>query len=128
MRYLVTGGAGFIGSHLVQKLLQEGHDVVVLDNFTTGRRTNLQRDTDAHFALREGSVLDSNALREAGAGVDFIFHLAAAVGVFNIVQKPIESMRTNILGTENVLELARDRKSTCLNSSHEWISRMPSSA
>jgi len=110
MRYLVTGGAGFIGSHLVRRLLEEGHEVVVLDNFSTGPRTNLALNTKTHLTIFDGSVLDQSALTKAAKGVDFIFHLAAAVGVFNIVDHPIESLRTNINGTENVLELARNQE------------------
>lgn len=109
MRYLVTGGAGFIGSHLVQSLLQDGHSVVVLDDFSTGRRTNLPLNTSSQLSIIDGSVLEKSTLHQAGASVDFIFHLAAAVGVFNIVQKPIESMKTNITGTENVLDFAREK-------------------
>jgi len=110
VRYLVTGGAGFIGSHLIQRLLDEEHEVVVLDNFSTGRRTNLPMSTSSQFRVVDGSVLDSEILKEAAQGVNFIFHLAAAVGVFNIVENPIDSLRTNINGTENVLELARNLK------------------
>ena len=110
MRYLITGGAGFIGSQLARKILKEGHDVVVLDDFSTGLRTNLLFDGDKNLLIHEGSVLDTSTLKKLGAEFDLIFHLAAAVGVFNIVQKPIESMRTNIRGTENVLEFARERK------------------
>lgn len=110
MRYLITGGAGFIGSHLVRSLLQDGHSVVVLDDFSTGRRTNLPLNTSSQLSIIDGSVLEKNTLHQAGASVDFIFHLAAAVGVFNIVQKPIESMKTNITGTENVLDFARAKE------------------
>lgn len=110
MRYLITGGAGFIGSQLARKILKEGHDVVVLDDFSTGLRTNLFFDGDKNLLIHEGSVLDTITLKKLGAEFDLIFHLAAAVGVFNIVQKPIESMRTNIRGTENLLEFARERK------------------
>jgi UDP-glucose 4-epimerase len=108
VRYLVTGGAGFIGSHLVRRLLAEKHEVIVLDDFSTSRRTNLALETNSHLGIVDGSVLDRRALAEASRGADFIFHLAAAVGVFNIVEHPIKSLRTNIIGTENVLELARE--------------------
>lgn len=106
----MTGGAGFIGSHLVPRFLRDGYEVVVVDNFSTGRRNNLPMSTFSHFRVVDGSVLDQELLNEAAQGVDFIFHLAAAVGVFNIVENPIESLRTNINGTENVLELARNLK------------------
>ena len=107
MKVFVTGGAGFIGSHLVKRILAEGHDVVVLDDFSTGLRTNLEVDTGDKISIFDGSILDTETIRRAGTGSDYIFHLAASVGVFNIVRSPIESMKTNIQGTENVLEFAR---------------------
>lgn len=109
MKFLVTGGAGFIGSHLVRRLLTEGNQVVVLDNFSTGLRTNLALNTTTQLTITDGSILDHSLLKKVSQDVDFIFHLAAAVGVFNIVKHPIESLRTNINGTENVLEIALAR-------------------
>lgn len=111
MRILVTGGAGFIGSHLCERLLSEGHTVTALDNFSTGRSANLINLLDAKkFELIEGSILDTETLGRLVQNTDYIFHLAAAVGVFNIVNKPLESLLTNIRGTENVLEAANLRK------------------
>lgn len=110
MRILVTGGAGFIGSHLIPELLELRNDVVVMDDFSTGRMENLGINPGKHIEVFNKSVTDKAALTECVKNIDYIFHLAAAVGVFNIVQKPIQSMRTNILGTENVLEIARERK------------------
>lgn len=110
MKYLITGGAGFIGSHLVERLLGEKHQIVVLDDFSTGLRTNIALNTSTQLKIIDGSVLDQTILRTAAQGVDFIFHLAAAVGVFNIVEHPIESLKTNINGTENVLDLSRELK------------------
>jgi UDP-glucose 4-epimerase len=107
MRILVTGGAGFIGSHLVDRLLAEGHSVSVLDNISTGRETNLHgHNQNPKFTFINGSVLDQELLSKNSAGVDYIFHLAAAVGVFTIVNQPLSSLVTNIRGTENVLEIA----------------------
>lgn len=107
MRILVTGGAGFIGSHLCERLITNGHTVTVLDNFSTGRPLNLaQLEEVANFSLVEGSILDSQVLIPLINEVDYVFHLAAAVGVFNIVNNPLESLLTNIRGTENVLEAA----------------------
>ena len=122
MKYLITGGAGFIGSHLVQRLLLEDHEVVVLDDFSTGLRSNLALGTSSQFRIVDGSILDFDVLRNAAKEVDFIFHLAAAVGVLNIVEHPIQSLKTNINGTENVLEVARERKipTLCTSSSEVY--------
>lgn len=106
MRTLVTGGAGFIGSHLVDHLLAVGHDVVVLDDFSTGSAANLVRAADAVTMVR-GSILDEATVEQATKGCDTVFHLAAAVGVHTIVDRPLESLRMNLLGTETVLEAAR---------------------
>nr|BAP34705.1 NAD-dependent epimerase/dehydratase [Streptomyces sp. ML694-90F3] len=108
MRCLITGGAGFIGSHLAEHLLGLGHEVVVLDDLSTGREENLAglpgRD---RLRLVRGSVLDADAVEECMAGVDAVYHLAAAVGVFTIMGRTLESLRTNLGGTETVLEAAR---------------------
>jgi UDP-glucose 4-epimerase len=107
MRVLVTGGAGFIGSHLVDRLLLDGHAVSALDNISTGRKSNLDAyDKNPNFSLIKGSVLDQDLLAKSVIGADYIFHLAAAVGVFTIVNHPLSSLVTNIRGTENVLEVA----------------------
>jgi UDP-glucose 4-epimerase len=107
MRILVTGGAGFIGSHLSERLILDGHIVTAIDNFSTGIKTNLSKLKESNeFTLVEGSILDANTLNPLIKEADYVFHLAAAVGVFNIVNKPLESLLTNIRGTENVLESA----------------------
>ncbi|MEU6645717.1 NAD-dependent epimerase/dehydratase family protein [Saccharomonospora sp. NPDC046836] len=109
MRYLVTGGAGFIGSHLTDHLLAQGHEVVALDDLSTGTLDNLAGATgDSRFQLRTGSVCDAAAVRAAMRGVDGVFHLAAAVGVFTILERALDSLRTNLHGTETVLEAARE--------------------
>ena len=119
MNILVTGGAGFIGSHLVARLLSEGHEVKIIDDLSTGSLSNLSGFIDK-VTLIEGSILSTNELAEAVTGVDYIFHLAAAVGVFNIVNNPLKSLLTNIRGTENVLELAsKDKIPVFLTSSSE---------
>jgi UDP-glucose 4-epimerase len=109
MKTVITGGAGFIGSHLTDLLLAHGDDVTVLDDFSTGCRANLVRAV-AHprFRLVEGSVLDPRRVQEAIAGADRVFHLAAAVGVRRIIDQPLASLRVNIHGTENVLEASRE--------------------
>ncbi len=107
MQILVTGGAGFIGSHLCERLIEDGHMVTALDNFSTGRASNLvSLKNSANFVLVEGSILDVETLNPLVQRADFVFHLAAAVGVFNIVNNPLASLLTNIRGTENVLEAA----------------------
>ena len=111
MRILVTGGSGFIGSHLCENLIRQGHQVVALDTMATGRIENLSAlRQNEKFSLVEGSVLDPALLGTVISKIDFIFHLAAAVGVFNIVNKPLDSLLINIRGTENVLELANKYK------------------
>jgi UDP-glucose 4-epimerase len=111
MRVLVTGGAGFIGSHLCDRLVADGHEVTVIDNFSTGRALNLAHLARVNsFKLVEGSILDAQILAPLVKDADYVFHLAAAVGVFNIVNNPLASLLTNIRGTENVLEAANARK------------------
>ena len=111
MRVLVTGGAGFIGSHLCERLIKDGHSVTAIDNFSTGRASNLSHlGGSANFTLIEGSILDTETLRPLIDDADYVFHLAAAVGVFNIVNNPLASLLTNIRGTENVLEAAHATK------------------
>lgn len=105
MRTLITGGAGFIGSHLVDLLLERGDEIVILDDFSTGTADNLAHVRD-RVRLVEGSVLDAELLAELANGVERIYHLAAAVGVHTILDEPLRSLKTNIHGTENVLEVA----------------------
>ena len=103
MRYLVTGGAGFVGSHLVDRLILDGHSVTVLDDFSTGRRENLlQHANEKLLELVEGDILNADLVDDLTSKVDRVFHLAAAVGVFNILEHPLKSIRTNIEGSENV--------------------------
>ena len=107
MNVLVTGGAGFIGSHLCDLLLERNHRVIALDNISTGRYENIEHligRPDFEFVL--GSVLNADLVDDLAARADVIFHLAAAVGVQLIVQKPLESLATNIRGSETVFEKA----------------------
>ena len=107
MRILVTGGAGFIGSHLCEALIEKGNTVTALDDLSTGRIENLSNSfKSSEFNFVEGSILDTGLLNSLIDGSDYIFHLAAAVGVFNIVNNPLKSLLTNIQGTENILQLA----------------------
>lgn len=115
MRTAITGGAGFIGSHLVEHLLAAGDEVVVLDDLSTGRLENL-KGVIGHrrFRFIEGSILDRAAVDKAVNGADRVFHLAAAVGVNLIVDHPLESLRTNIHGTEVVLDSVLEAGATLL--------------
>lgn len=107
MKILVTGGAGFIGSHLSERLIDIGHSVTVIDNLSTGSVSNLGTlKNSKSFTFVEGSILDTHILRPLIDEADYVFHLAAAVGVFNIVNFPLASLLTNIRGTENILEIA----------------------
>jgi UDP-glucose 4-epimerase len=122
MRILVTGGAGFIGSHLCERLINGGHTVVALDNFSTGRSSNLVNLKDVDdFTLIEGSILDNDVLAPLIKETDYVFHLAAAVGVFNIVKNPLDSLLTNIRGTENVLGAAHETKTPVFLSSSSEV-------
>ena len=103
MKYLITGGAGFIGSNLVEKLIARGDQVVVLDNLSTGSAKNLS-SINEKITFQEGNILDKAVIDKLVSESDFVVHLAAALGVFNIVNKPLESLRTNLQGSELVLE------------------------
>lgn len=102
MKYLITGGAGFIGSHLAEKLIARGEQVVILDNLSTGSGTNLSKIINK-VEFYEGNILDTEIIENLVFDCDFVIHLAAALGVFNIVNKPLESLKTNLRGSENVL-------------------------
>jgi UDP-glucose 4-epimerase len=103
VRYLITGGAGFIGSHLVEKLIVRGDQVVVLDNLSTGSARNLS-EIKEKIKFEQGNILDKVAIDKLVSDSDYVVHLAAALGVLNIVNKPLESLRTNLQGSEVVLE------------------------
>lgn len=107
MNYLVTGGAGFIGSHLCDALIKRGDSVIVLDNLSTGENKNLFDSIDnPKFTFIEGSILDAKLVEDLTKSVDHVLHMAAAVGVFNIVDKPLDSLTTNLTGAENILKAA----------------------
>lgn len=109
MRYLITGGAGFIGSHLVEHLVGRGEDVVVLDNFATGRRENLE-PFQSRIDLIEGTMLDESTCTRAMRGVDYVMHEAAIPSVPRSVEDPAGSHEANATGTLKLLIAARDAK------------------
>ena len=121
MTYLVTGGAGFIGSHLVDALLARGDRVLVLDNLSTGQLSNLDgAGTHPNFRFVHGSVLDELVVDELVHQSDVVIHLAAAVGVKLVVEQPLKSLTTNIRGSEIVIEAAhRYRRTIMLASTSE---------
>jgi UDP-glucose 4-epimerase len=121
MKYLVTGGSGFIGSHLTAALLKRGDSVFVLDDLSTGSAKNLEGlASNPDLEIVSGSILDNTLVDSLVANVDHVLHLAAAVGVFNIVNNPLKSLETNIGGTENVLDAcAKHGKPFLLTSSSE---------
>jgi len=103
VKYLVTGGAGFIGSHLVEQLIARGDQVVILDDLSTGTPKNLAT-VESKVVFHKGNILDRSIIEKLVAECDYVVHLAAALGVFNIVNKPLESLKTNLQGSEIVLE------------------------
>ena len=105
MKYLITGGAGFIGSHLADMLLDRGDRVTVLDDLSTGNLVNIAHNAgNPAFSFREGSILEEGLVRDLVTDADTVVHLAAAVGVKLILNRPLESLLTNIKGTEVVIE------------------------
>lgn len=106
MKVLVTGGAGFIGSHLVERLLREGRRVVVLDNLATGRPSNLE-GLPGEAELHRVDVSDAEAIRPLFEGVDQVFHLAALADIVPSIERPLDYYRANVTGTVSVLEAAR---------------------
>jgi UDP-glucose 4-epimerase len=111
VKALITGGAGFIGSHLAERLLDDGHEVIVLDNLSTGSIGNIaQLKGRPAFSYTIDSVTNEPLLAELIDGCDVVFHLAAAVGVKLIVEQPVHTIETNVHGTEVVLKHANKKK------------------
>lgn len=125
MKILVTGGAGFIGSHIVEHF-QDKAEIVILDNFRSGRKENLK---GLDYKLIEGSILDRQSVKEAVKGVDYIFHMAAAISVVESMEKPIEYVRVNAEGTLVVLEEAASAgvKKLCFSTSAACYGENPES-
>lgn len=111
MRILITGGAGFIGSHLAERHLQVGDEVAVIDNLSTSDITNVQHlEGHDRFTCKIDDILNFESLRPMIDNCDMIYHLAAAVGVEYVLENPLQTLTTNIRGTEHVLELANEKK------------------
>ena len=113
MKYLITGGAGFIGSYLVEELLSMGHIVTVLDDMSTGTYNNIKPfKKDKNFLFVLGSILDESLVKKLLSKCDQVYHLAAIVGVKHVMENPVDTIRTNTIGTENILHYCAkyDRK------------------
>ncbi len=109
MRALITGGCGFIGSHLAELLLASGHDVVVLDNLACGRKENISNcQTHAGFRFHLADICDRKAVREHFLDVDWVFHLAGLADIVPSIEQPDSYFQVNVIGTLNVLQCARD--------------------
>ena len=121
MKYLVTGGAGFIGSNIVKEILKRGESVRILDNFATGKRENISELTNnPDFELIEGDLRDDSIVKKAVKGVEYILHQGALPSVPRSVKDPITSNNVNILGTLNILEAAKEygvKRVVCASSS-----------
>ncbi|OHB83879.1 MAG: nucleoside-diphosphate sugar epimerase [Planctomycetes bacterium RBG_16_64_12] len=126
MRYLVTGGAGFIGSHLVEALLEGEHEVLVLDDFSTGRHENIAHlEPCDRLEVICASVTDTDLVRDCVPSVDGVFHLASAVGVRLIIDEPVKTIETNVEGTASVLAAcARYRKPVLITSTSEVYGKL----
>ena len=120
MRYLVTGGAGFIGSHLAEKLIARGDQVVILDDLSTGIPKNLTT-IEGRVTFHKGNILDRSIIEKLVPDCDYVVHLAAALGVLNIINKPLESLKTNLQGSEVVLEACDKYKKPVLIASTSEI-------
>ena len=120
MRVLVTGGAGFIGSHLADALIARGDQVVALDNFSTGSTANIKHIT-RKFEIIDGDIRNVDLINDTIKDVDLVFHMAAALGVNTILESPIESISTNIAGSEVVLNAAANHKKRILIASTSEI-------
>ena len=115
MRFLITGGAGFIGSHLAEHLITQDHEVSIIDNLSTGKLENIAKVVGhKRFSHTIGNVLDYHTLERHVERCDVVVHLAAAVGVKLIMEEPVETIVTNVQGTENVLKLANYHKKKVL--------------
>ena len=122
MKYLITGGAGFIGSHLAEAILKQGDEVWIIDNLSTGSINNIEHlKTNPKFHYTIDTIFNEPRLAELIDNCDMVFHLAAAVGVRLIVESPVNTIETNIAGTESVLKLANKKNKTVLIASSSEV-------
>jgi UDP-glucose 4-epimerase len=125
MRVLITGGAGFIGSHLADALISRGDHVIALDNFSTGTTANIKHITK-NFEIIDGDIRNTELINESTKDVDLVLHMAAALGVNTILESPLESISTNITGSEVVLNAAtRYKKRILIASTSEIYGKNP---
>jgi UDP-glucose 4-epimerase len=125
MRVLITGGAGFIGSHLADHYVAEGHQVTVLDNFSTGSKTNISH-LEGKITVVDGDIRNVELINQLTQDSDLVLHMAAALGVNTILESPLESMSTNITGSEVVLNAAaRHNKRIIIASTSEIYGKNP---
>jgi UDP-glucose 4-epimerase len=120
MRVLITGGAGFIGSHLADALIARGDQVIALDNFSTGSTANIKHITK-NLEIIDGDIRNTELINETTKDVDLVLHMAAALGVNTILESPLESISTNIAGSEVVLNAAANYKKRILIASTSEI-------
>ena len=105
-KILITGGAGFIGSHIVDSLLKKGYDVVIYENFSSGTMDNLKHLNSNNLSIIEGDILDYKKLEQAMIGCDFVSHHAAQLEIFLAIDEPQKDLEINTIGTLNVLKAA----------------------
>ena len=116
MKILITGGAGFIGSHLAERLLDLDHEVFIIDNLRTGKLSNIEKiQNDKRLHLVVDTILNESVMNELIFKADHVYHLAAAVGVKNVMDHPVETLDINVRGMETVLRLANRFKKRSLS-------------
>ena len=108
MKSLVTGGAGFIGSNLVDLLVQKGHKVIVLDNFSTGRRSNLSNHSKKNVKIIKIDISENKKIDKYFRGVNYVFHLAGIADIVPSIENPYKYFKSNVIGTINVIQACKN--------------------